>query len=248
MSRLSLCAAVLAVLALAPRPATARCASQFTQTWPEDRAAGVPTNASVVVVVGDTLGVDGALPLLRLTSARDRAVTLTPILDQTAGDGVRAQRTIVLAPERPLRAGTEYRLSARIGARGRVRVTFRTGRGPDATPPRLTAVRTGAFDSTEFGCGPAHQIPLLLDGATDDRALPLVRVRLARSAADLAAGRLVGDVLVARDADGIARLGHGMCFGNWPLEPGDRFVARVSVVDAAFLESPPLAPIALEAR
>ncbi len=238
----------LVALSLAPRPAAARCASQFTQTFPDSGAAGVPTNANLVIVLGDTQGVEGALPPLRLTSPRDRAVSLTPILDQAAGDGMRAQRTLVLAPERPLRAGTEYHLSARIGARGRVRLTFRTGRGPDASPPRLAAARTGALENVEFGCGPAHQVPIVVDGASDDGALPFVRVRLARSAADLAAGRLAGDVLVARDADGIARLGHGMCFGNWPLEPGDRFVARVSVVDVAFHESAPLAPISIEAR
>lgn len=244
----SLPLAVLVALALFPRPAAARCRSSFTQTWPEANARDVPTNASIVVVVADMSGIDGALPALRLTSSRDRAVTLRATLDQRGGDGVRPQRTVVLAPERPLRADTTYRLVGRIGARGRVHLSFRTGAGPDVAAPRLTAARAGRFETEELGCGPVQQIPITLDGATDDHPLPLARIRLAASAADLAAGRIVGDVIVPRDADGAARLGHGMCFGNWPLQPGDRFVAQVTVIDAALQESPPLPPVVLQAR
>jgi hypothetical protein len=247
--RVTLSALVLAaVLPLAPRPAAARCAADFVQTWPETGARGVPTNASIVVVFGDTTGVDGPLPAFRLTSPRDRAVPLRVVLDQRGGDGFRPQRTVVLTPERALRADAPYRLAGRFGSRGWVRLAFRTGAGPDAAAPRLVAARAGAFGSVEYGCGPGHQVPVTLEGAADDGALPFVRLRLAASAADLAAGRLLGDVLVPRDADGVARFGHGMCFGNWPLEPGDRFVARVSVVDAALQESAPLPPVTIEAR
>jgi hypothetical protein len=38
-----------------------------------------------------------------------------------------------------------------------------------------------------------------------------------------------------------------MCWGNWPLEPGNRFVARVTAVDGALHESAPLDPVTIEA-
>lgn len=60
------------------------------------------------------------------------------------------------------------------------------------------------------------------------------------------AGRWVGDV-VAPLVGGEIAFGPGRCFGTWPLEPGDRFVARVSAVDFALNESAPT-PVTLAAR
>jgi hypothetical protein len=243
-----LCLALFATLAVShlPSQASARCAGQFVRQWPELDARGVPTDTSILLVFGDTQGVTGPLGRVELAAGGDR-VPLRVAFDQIGGDGFRAQRTIALVPERPLRANARYQIRGTLIAGRRMPVRFTTGRTAIGAAPALASVRTGAFSSTEYGCGPAQAIPIELSITNRAAGPAFARIRLARSAADLAAGRLAGDVLVEIEGN-TASFGHGMCFGAWPLEPGDRFVATVAVVNGAFAESTPSAPLVLEAR
>lgn len=229
-----------------PSQAFARCAGQFFRQWPELDARDVPTDTAIVLVFGDTRGVTGALGRVELAANGDR-VPLRVAFDQAGGDGFRAQRTIALVPERPLRANARYQLRGTLIGGRRMPIRFTTGRTAIGGAPALASVRAGAFTSTEYGCGPAQEIPIDLSITNRPAGPAFARIRLGRSAADLAAGRLAGDVLVQIEGN-TATFGHGMCYGSWPLEPGDRFVATVAVVNGAFAESAPSAPLVLEAR
>jgi hypothetical protein len=244
--RMSLALFALLVVSYLPSQALARCAGRFVQQWPALDARDVPTDTALVLVFGDSSGVTGALGRVELAAPGDR-VPLRVAFDQTGGNGFLSQRTIALVPERALRPNARYHLRGTLLAGHQLPARFTTGRTTTGAAPALASVRTGAFTSTEYGCGPAQEIPIDLS-ITNRAAGPMfARIRLARSAADLAAGRLAGDVLVAIEGN-TATFGHGMCYGAWPLEPGDRFVATVAAVNGAFAESAPSAPLLLEAR
>ena len=85
-----------------------------------------------------------------------------------------------------------------------------------------------------MGCGPAEGVPLDVH-ASDDSPLLWLHLVVAADEAALAAGRIAGE-LILPVVPGEATFGHGMCIGNWPLEPGDRLVARASVLDSALHE------------
>ena len=158
---------------------------------------------------------------------------------------MRPQIALVLAPERDLAPHTRYRLEGPAASARGARLAFRTGAGSDTAAPTLTSVAVGAFAAAELGCGPSEQIPVTI-AATDDRAVRYARFRLARSHADRAARRFAFDVIVPIE-NGVATLGHGMCWGNHPLDAGDLFFAEITVLDAAFQESGPR-PARVEAR
>lgn len=147
---------------------------------------------------------------------------------------------LVLAPERELAPGMTYKLGGATFPERGFSYSLTTGASADAVAPSAGSVAVGAFVNEEFGCGPAHLIPLAFSAARDDRAPASAlwgRVRLARNDADAKAERWLADIVTPLQ-DGALQLGHGMCFGNWPLEPGDHFVARISALDLAMNESP----------
>ncbi|HEU4538693.1 MAG TPA: hypothetical protein VFS00_31445 [Polyangiaceae bacterium] len=242
MPRAPLFAALTALTALATTavPADARCVGDFARVWPSADGGPVPTNARLLMHLGGERSVKTDLRALRLEPARGRPVALRVAVEQSAGDGFRPQRMLVLAPERELAPNTRYTLAgAAFPARG-VSYSLTTSASADTVAPSTGGVATGAFVAEEFGCGPAHQIPITFSAARDDRSPPGAlwgRLRLARNADDAKAGRWLGDIVTPLE-DGALSFGHGMCFGNWPLEPGDRFVAHASVVDVAMNESP----------
>lgn len=230
----------VAVFAAAGR-AEARCAASHVTTMPEDGASDVPTNGRIVVTLSDHQPIDRVWdrpgPGFRLVPDRGAAIRAVVVEEHAGGDGVRPQITLVLAPERDLAPHSRYRLEGpTVTARG-VRLAFRTGAGSDTTAPALTSVAVGSFEAAELGCGPSEQIPVTIT-ATDDRAGRYARFRLAHSDADRAARRFAFDVIVPIE-DGVATLGHGMCWGNHPLDAGDVLFAEITVLDAAFQESGP---------
>ena len=122
------------------------------------------------------------------------------------------------------------------------RSRFRTGTGPDTAAPSFSGVTAQPFSTQEYGCGPAHEIPVAIRGAHDDRSAPsemYAHLRVARSEQDLRAGRFVGEVVERLGDQATFQFGHGMCSGNFALDPGQSWVASVTVADAAFHESAP---------
>lgn len=233
--------ATLTALAAAAVPADAKCVSEFAHIWPAADAGPVPTNTRLLMHLGGERSVKTDLSALRLEPARDRPVALRVAIEQSAGDGYREQRMLVLAPERELAPNTKYTLAgAAFPGRG-VSYSLTTDASADAVAPSTGGVAVGGFVDEKFGCGPAHQIPITFSAARDDRAPADAlwgRVRLARNDDDAKAGRWLADIVTPLQ-DGALHFGHGMCFGNWPLEPGDRFVARVTALDFALNESTP---------
>jgi hypothetical protein len=249
ISRLWLVLLVVAA-ALAPTlvstSASARCMSHLVESWPAPGARDVPVDAALFVVIHDASGVAGALGNVALAGGGQR-VPLRVAFDSIASNGSLETRTIALVPASPLRANASYRLTGTLLQGQATPMHFTTGRASVGAAPVLASARAGAFAVQEYGCGPSHTIPIAL-GFTPSSAGPsYARVRLARTAEDLAAGRLVGETLVPIE-NGTAEFGHGMCYGNWALEPGDRFFASVSIVNAAFAESAAQAPVVLAAR
>jgi hypothetical protein len=230
-------------------PADARCVSDFARVWPAADGASVPTNTRLLVHLGGERSVKTDLSTLRLVPARGRSVALRVAVDQSAGDGFRPQRMLVLAPERELAPGTKYTLAGATFPERGFSYSLKTDASVDVVAPSAGSVAVGAFANQAFGCGPAHLIPITFSAARDDRAPAAAlwgRLRLARNDADAKAERWLADI-VAPLQDGAFQFGHGMCFGNWPLEPGDSFVARVSALDLAMNESAP-ALVTIEAR
>ncbi len=241
--------AALAALSTAAVPADAKCASEFVRVWPAADAGPVPTNTRLLVHLGGERSLDTNVSAWRLVSASGPPLALRVVIDQKAGDGFREQRMLVLAPERALAPGTKYTLAGAAFPRAGASYSLTTDTSADAVAPSAGGVVAGAFVSEKLGCGPAHLIPIAFSAARDDRTPAAAlwgRVRLARDADDAKAGRWLADIVTPLE-NGALNFGHGMCFGNWQLEPGDRFVARVSALDFALNESAPT-QLALAAR
>lgn len=234
------------LLAALPAPASARCMSEWAAAYPEVQGA-VPTNAVVVVHLEGRAWQGVQASAFGLRDANGRRVALRVVLDERQAAALLGRRTIVLTPARALRANTRYTLvsppSSARGARG-PRLSFLTGASADHSPPVLQSAVAQSFQSAEYGCGPAHQIPIRISASAD---AVFARIRVARSDADLRAGRLVADI-VEPIRNGVVQFGHGMCGGNFALDPGQSYVATVTVADAAFVESAPSAPMRLVAQ
>lgn len=232
---------VVSVMAFGQVSARADCAGSYVQAWPEAGATGVPTNAHVLVHThADGLAaIDPAAIGLRHAGS-GQAVPLRVVRDFRVSAAYLGRRTLLLQPVRALAPATRYRLVVRAvsGDHERLDQSFVTASGPDTIPPAIAAATAGTYHTEELGCGPERTVPVVLRGVTDAQALrPWVRLRVARSVADLRAGRLLGEVLEPADEQGNVSFGHGMCSGNWPLAPGDRLVLGVSALDAALNES-----------
>jgi hypothetical protein len=219
--------------------ASASCVGTVLEVWPEPGAVAVPRNARIVLRAAgpgvDTQAIRGLG--LTLRSAQG-TVPLRVVVDQYVTDP-RPSRTVVLEPERLLDAGVDYRLSEVSAAALGLDVDdvrFATGDSVDDVSPTLSGVRVGQLVVVNFD--EVHWLPIDLGAAADDRGGPLfLRIRLAPSSTALRSRSWVGEVYEAlTDAEG--SLGHGMCSGNWSLEPGDWLVGLVSVVDSAGNESP----------
>lgn len=240
--------AVALVLGVA-QPAHARCVGEFARVWPAPEAGPVPTNTRLLVHLGGDRWSGADLSALRLVPSRGRTIGLRVAVDQKGGDGFRQQRMVVLAPENDLAPGVRYKLSSTVPLPQTLTYAVTAGPSADAVAPSAASVSAGAFVTEAFGCGDAHLIPITVAAPHDDRAPASAlwaRLRLARSSADADAGRWAADIVTPL-TDGKFSFGHGMCFGTWPLEPGDRFVGRVSTLDFAMNESAPTT-LTLEAR
>jgi len=237
---------ILAVVA-APTDVLARCRGSYVEVWPS-RGERVPANARIVVHAGGAVWQQASFQGLTLRSGRE-VVRLSVAFDQWQPGPQHGRRTVVLVPSAPLRAGARYDLRASIPRAGDVRTSFTVGPSADTRPPSTPQVAVGAFLSREMGCGPAHAIPIAVTGAHDDVAAQgalFVRLRVAASESDLRASRLRADILEPLTAD--FALGHGMCSGNYDVEPGDTFVATLTVVDRAMNESAASQVLRLAAR
>lgn len=238
---------ILVAVAAVPTDALARCMSSYVEVWPA-RGETVPTNARIVVHAGGTVWEHASFQGLTLRSGRE-VVRLEVAFDQWQPGPQSGRRTIVLAPATPLRAHARYQLRASVPGAGAVRTAFTVGTAADTHAPSAPRVDVGAFQNHELGCGPAQSIPLAVSGAQDDVAAPgalFVRLRVAASEQDLRASRLRADIIEPLTAT--LALGHGMCSGNFDLEPGDSLVATLTVADRAMNESAPSRVLRLTAR
>lgn len=239
---------VVVFAAAAPSDVLARCVGSYVQVWPARGETAVPQNARVVVQAGGMVWQHASFQGLSLRSGRE-SVALTVAFDQWQPGPQHGRRTVVLTPASPLRAGARYQLSASIRGAGAVRTSFTVGRAADVQAPSVSAVAVGAFESRELGCGPSQMIPIVVSGAHDDVSAPdalYVRLRVASTEQDLRASRLRADIIEPLTAS--FALGHGMCSGNYDLEPGDALVATLTVVDRAMNESAPSQLLRLSAR
>ena len=240
---------VLAVAFLLwPAAASANCTPgmhDYVRAWPEDGAAGVPTDTHVLVHRYGQPAFLAATPALALRPGSGAPIPLRIVADLRSGSRGMAQRTLVLRPARALAPSTRYELTPLNPQLGYVTVqSFTTGAGLDATAPVVRRVAAGAFESIAMGCGPAHLLPIGVDAADD--GLVWIRLRIARTAADVAAGRFVGEMILAVE-DRRVHFGHEMCIGNWNLEPGQQWAAAYEVIDSA-LRSGASGTLALDAR
>ncbi len=238
---------VIAVIA-APADVLARCRSSFVEVWPAHGEAAVPTNARIVVHANGGVWQRASFQGLALRSGRE-VVPLTVAFDQWQSGPQSGRRTVVLAPATLLRAGARYQLRASIAGAGAVRTSFSVGPRADTRPPSTPRATVGAFENRELGCGPAQSIPLTVTGALDDVAPEgslFVRIRVAASENELRASRLRADILEPLTPS--LAVGHGMCSGNYDLEPGEALVATLTVVDRALNESAPSQVLRLSAR
>ncbi len=243
MIQRSLWLVALLLLAIAA-PVRADCVSEVTSPVPQDGAVDVPRNARVVLHVKSQRPPDwrGASSGFRFVP-RGRGRAIDAVVVEEHPGALSDEHVVVIAPASDLAASTEYALGGRAARAHRVRLTFRTGSATDVTTPAITAAIGAHFERVPFGCGPIDELPVTVT-TTGEPAY--ARFRIAASEADAAARRFTHDVVVELH-DGVAALGHGMCGGNYPLEPGDRLVAEVSVLDLSFNESAPVRTI-LEAR
>ncbi|MFK7988058.1 MAG: Ig-like domain-containing protein [Sandaracinaceae bacterium] len=219
-------------LLLSPRLAAARCGRSHVERFPALNARDVPLNTAIRIVQSDIRGLTGEPGVVRLVSGADQ-VLLRVVVDQVGF----SSRSWVLVPERPLRPNRDYRMQGQLVPGRRVRVRFRTGTQTLTATPTLDGVEAEPLEVVRFGCGPARSVPLRLSlrGATPPA---FARIRIAASAAALANGELLGDVVVPVD-NGRADLGHGMCSGVWAFVPGQDLVLSVTATNAALAESAP---------
>ena len=241
-------AAVLAIL-LAESAARANCTPgelDYHEVSPPAGATGVPTNTHVLLRTHGSARFVASLPSLWLEGPSGARIALRAVLDLPAR-GFMQQRTVALAPARTLAPRTVY--TVRGALRTGATPTFTTGAGPDGSSPTARGFAASAFEETELGCGPAHVIPVRASHAADD-ATPLdqlwARVRVARSAEDLAAGRAEADFVVPLDA-GAFQLGHEMCIGNFALHAGETWYATITLLDEALHEGPTCRVLTLDA-
>jgi hypothetical protein len=233
------CIALGNAVALVPSRASASCSGRTVlEVWPEPGALAVPRNTRIVLRANGP-GVDTqAIRGLGLTLwSIHGSVRLRVIMDQYVDDP-RPTRTVVLEPEGLLDARVRYRLSEVSAAALGLEtddVRFETGDSVDRVAPTLAGVRARPF--VDVGYDLVHWIPVDLDAPADDGSGPLfVWIRLARSPTALRSRSWIGQVY-GLAAGSENSLGHGMCAGNWSLEPGDRLIGLVSVVDSAGNES-----------
>lgn len=220
-------ALLVIVASLSPAPVGANCtpgALDLQDVWPRDGATGVPTNTRLLIHRHGTDAYRRQTPRLALYDPGGRATRLRIVLDLES-----RQRTLVLRPTRALAPSTRYELSTLPRSTRLASIT--TGVGPDSTPPVVRGIEPESFVRTEFGCGPADQIPIRVS-ATDDSDAVWLRLRVARSAADVQRRSFVGDMVLPVE-HGMAEFGHGMCIGNWALQPGQRWFAAAAVLDSA---------------
>lgn len=242
---------VLLGVALAgwPSAAAANCTPgmhDYVRAWPEDGATGVPTNTHLLVHRYGGASFLAHTPALSLRAATGAPIPLRVVRDLRSGSRGMAQRTLVLRPARPLAPGTRYELTPINAHLGYVTThAFTTGAGPDTATPMIRSVTAGRFHRLPMGCGPADRIPIAI-AATDDGPI-WVRIRVARTAADVAAGRFLGEMILPVE-NGEAELGHEMCIGNWGLEPGQLWHADLEVLDTALHTSGTTHVLTLDAR
>jgi hypothetical protein len=237
---------LLAFLAALPAPAHANCTpgmQDYEASWPSDGATGVPTDARILVQRFGTDPFRNRAVRYSLAPDAGQAIPLRVAEDLRSGSRHMHQRTLVLAAQRPLAPRARYRLVIQQAGYTQT-VAFTTGDGPDPSAPAVRALRVAAFQRIEMGCGPAQALPIEVD-ARDESAV-WVRLRVARDATELAAGRFLGEVILVV-ANGRVEFGHDMCVGNWGLQRGQSYVARATVLDPA-LHEVDAGTLALDAR
>ncbi len=239
---------LVATLSLVARSASANCTPgqlDYERAWPANATTGVPTSSRILLHRYGTAAFLSAPVAYGLVPDRGAPIALGVDIDLHSGSGVMQQRSLVLRPVQALAPRMRYTLVLRgmLPTEQRPQ-SFTTGAGPDGAPPVVRGLRARAFARTEFGCGPAEEIPIDVNARDDGQAL-WVRLRVAHDTAALRAGRIDGDMILPVE-NGRVVFGHEMCIGNWGLRQGQRFVAGASVMDASGHELP-VAPIVLDA-
>lgn len=204
----------------------------YEAAWPSDGATGIPTDARILVQRFGTDQFRSRAVRYSLAPDAGSAIALRVAEDLRSGSGHMHQRTLVLAPRTSLSARTRYRLVIQQAGYTQT-IAFTTGDGADPSAPVLRAVRAVAFERLEMGCGPHQAVPIEVD-ATDESAV-WVRLRVARDAAELAANRFLGEMILVV-ANGRVEFGHQMCVGNWAIRHGQSYVARAAILDPALHE------------
>ncbi len=209
-------------------PAAAKCMSGAIWLRTE---APIPTNGRIVVdafahsrdILAD---IDKRNPRLRA----DKDVVSLVVAARRSGEVLLDQ--VVLAPARPLRAGTTYALEV-DGASGLAGATVQTTSGPDTRAPTWkSAPVLRNLVRTEMGCGPSIQATFAMNVADDDLAGLFADVTVKRKKD----GQTTQFFVPIKD--GTAVVGRSMCSGAFELAPGVAYELTFAVVDAAGQSAP----------
>lgn len=155
-----------------------------------------------------------------------------------------ASEQVLLAPERPLKVGQQYRLSvgqASADDRYTLEHTAWTAVAADETAPTWNAPPTvESVRREQMGCGDAEQVRVHAALTDGDGAQLLVRASIE--------GAGTTTTFWAPVREGVVALGHGMCGGEWVPREGERYTITLTALDAAGHATAAPAPLAVDVR
>lgn len=208
---------MVAMLVLSAGATWACSCARVRSFFPSSGSTGVPTNV-VVQLFGSFLAVPTSASLI--AGADSIALTIDS----------RGANWVSLTPERALLPGTDYQLT--FGPSQEEGITFKTGAGPDTTPPAATVLHkvTGSGGAGPCGAGQAFELSL---AASSDDTGPVVFV--AFTGTD-------GDHLGTRPQAMLEQFGFltdSLCSQNFPLQKTPDLAVAISAMDLAGNLSPP---------
>lgn len=236
---------LLAVWALWPTRADARCMSADLRIYPKTGATGVPLNPQILVIpygykdlekVGQLL--DGAY----FVAGRHKVALSVERLPQSAKAFKNAY--YLLKPQQTLRPRTRYRLKLAVKRPETHPLTvhydklkayrFRTVEAVDQRAPSQLKLVSRGYSYRRLGCGPAEEILLKISGLADDQT-PTRQLRFVLQVEEKMKGQPARsfELMVPTWVQGQLSLGHGMCSGNYQLVKGASYTIRVAAVDWA---------------